>query len=151
MDPDRRMQELGLTLPEMPKALANYAPFVRSGGFLFIAGQGPMVGRQPKIRGKLGVDVTPEQGYDAARLATLNALGVAKAALGKLSAVKRVVRATVYVASAANFTLQPQVANGATDLLKELFGEAGLPARAAVGVNVLPFDIPVEVELQLEV
>ncbi len=150
MQPEERLVQLGLRLPEAPKAVATYSSVVRSGSFLFVAGQGPMIKGQPKYRGKVGEAVTLEEGYEAARLSCLNALAIARDAVGGLSKIKRAVRATVYVASTDTFVDQPKVANGATDLLRELFGEAMLPARAAVGVNVLPMDIPVEVELQFE-
>ena len=118
---------------------------------MFIAGQGPMVDGKPKFTGKLGGNVTMEQGQECAKIACLNALAVAKQALGSLDKVKRVVNATIWVACKDTFTEQPKVANGATDLIKSLWGEAALPARAAVGTNVLPMDIPVEVALVLEV
>lgn len=151
MDAEAKLTELGFTLPDPPKPVATYAAHVRSGNFLFIAGQGPTVVGGVRFQGKVGATISIDQGYEAARLACLNALAVARQALGSLDQIQRVVRATIYVASTDDFTQQPQVANGATDLLKQLFGEAGLPARAAVGVNVLPMNIPVEVELQLEV
>ena len=150
-DPEARLAQLGLRLPTPPKAMATYASAVASGGFLFVAGQGPLLDGELKIEGKVGGTVTLEQAYDAARISCLNALAVAKQALGSLTRIRRVVRATIYVACRDDFTQQPKVANGATDLLRELFGDAGLPARAAVGVNVLPMDIPVEVELQFEI
>lgn len=151
MQPESRLLALGLRLPEPPKALATYRQVVRSGNFLFVAGQGPMVDGKPTITGKVGKEVSVEQAQAAARQACLNALALLRQEVGLLNKIKQVVRATVYVASADAFTQQPKVANGATDLLKDIFGDAGLPARAAVGVNVLPLDIPVELELQVEV
>lgn len=148
---EQKLKQLGLPLPKPPGAVATYAPTVRSGNLLFIAGQGPMVDGAPTLKGKLGGGVTLEEGYAAAKVCCLNALALVQQAVGSLDRVKRVVKATVYVASTNEFTQQPQVANGATDLLKQLWGEAGLPARAAVGVNVLPMDIPVELELIVEV
>jgi enamine deaminase RidA (YjgF/YER057c/UK114 family) len=150
MDPEAKLQQMGILLPAPPKAMATYRSAVRSGNLLFVAGQGPMLNGKPTTQGKLGGDVSFEQGYEAARLCALNALAVIKAHVGSLGNVKQVVRATVYVASTPDFTEQPRVANGATDLLRELWGEDGLPARAAVGVPVLPMDIPVEVELAVE-
>ena len=150
MDPEAKLRAMGITLPQPPKAMATYRSAVQSGKMLYVAGQGPMANGAPASRGKLGADVDAKQGYDAARLCAINALAVIKAHAGSLDAVKQVVRATVYVASAPTFIEQPQVANGATDLLKELWGEMGLPARAAVGVPVLPMDISVELELAVE-
>jgi enamine deaminase RidA (YjgF/YER057c/UK114 family) len=150
MDPESKLRAMGLTLPQPPKAMATYRSAVRSGNILYVAGQGPMVDGAPRVRGKLGADVGPDEGYEAARICALNALAVIKSHAGSLDAVKQIVRATVYVASAPNFTDQPRVANGATDLFKELWGELGLPARAAVGVPVLPMDIAVELELAVE-
>lgn len=151
MQPEAQLTRLGLKLPEPPKAVATYSSWVRSGNFLFVAGQGPMENGQPKFKGKLGQNVTLDQGYQAARLSALNCLAVAASAVGGLSKIRRAVRALVFVACTDTFTQQPQVANGATDLLKEVFGEANLPARVAVGTNVLPMDIAVEVELEFEI
>lgn len=151
MQPEARLLQLGHKLPPASKPLATYRIAVRSGNFLFVSGMGPMKDGKPVVTGKLGRNVSLKQGYEAAQLACLHALAVARQELGSLAHVRQVVRATIYVASTGDFTQQPAVANGATDLLKEVFGEMGLPARAAVGVNVLPLDIPVEVELQLEV
>lgn len=151
MDPESRLRELGIELPAPPKAFATYRAAVRSGDLLFIAGQGPTRDGKILMTGKLGAGVTLEQGQEAARLSTINALAAARAHLGSLAPIRQVVRATIYVASAPDFTKQPQVADGATRLLQDVWGEAGLPARAAVGVNVLPMDIPVEVELAFEV
>jgi enamine deaminase RidA (YjgF/YER057c/UK114 family) len=117
---------------------------------LFIAGQGPLEGGKPTVTGRLGEGVTIEQGYEAARVTCLNALAVIRQAAGSLDAVRRAVKATVYVASTKDFTQQPKVADGVTDLLRDIWGEEGLPARAAVGVNVLPMNLPVELELAVE-
>lgn len=151
MDPESRLRALGITLPQPQKAFATYRSAVRSGDLLFIAGQGPTREGKILMTGKLGEGVSVEQGQEAARLAVVNAIAIAKAHLGSLASIQQVVRATIYVACASSFTQQPQVADGATKLLQELWGEKGLPARAAVGVNVLPMDIPVEVELVFEV
>ena len=151
MAAEAKLLALKVALPKAPKAMATYSSWVRTGNLLFIAGQGPMVEGVPKYQGKVGANVTPAQGHESARIACLNALAVVKEALGSLDKVKRVVKANVYVACTNDFTEQPKVANGATELLRDLWGDAGLPARAAVGVNVLPMDIPVELELVLEV
>ena len=151
MTVENTLQSLQIKLPKPPAAVATYATAVRSGNLLFIAGQGPMIDGRPKHTGKLGAGVTIEEGQDCARIACLNALAIAKQALGSLDKVKRAVQATVWVACTDRFLEHPKVANGATDIIKQLWGEAGLPARAAVGTNVLPMDIPVEVALVLEV
>jgi enamine deaminase RidA (YjgF/YER057c/UK114 family) len=151
MDPEARLRALGLELPSPPKAFASYRPAVRSGDLLFIAGQGPVRDGKVLMQGKLGAGLTVQQGQEAARLSALNAVAIAKQHLGDLSKVKRVVAATVWVACAPTFIDHPKVADGATELLRELWGEEGLPARAAVGASSLPLDIPVEVALTLEV
>lgn len=151
MTVETTLQTLHISLPKPPSAVATYASAVRSGNLLFIAGQGPMVDGKPKFTGKVGANVTLEQGQESARIACLNALAVAKQALGSLDKVKRAVQATVWVACTDRFTEQPKVANGATEILRQIWGEGALPARAAVGTNVLPMDIPVEVALVLEV
>lgn len=151
MDPEARLKALGLALPAAPKPFASYRTAVRTGDLLCIAGTGPTRDGQIVVQGKVGATVTVAQAYDAARLCALNSLAVAREHLGSLAPVRQVVKATVYVASAPDFVQQPKVADGATDLLRELWGDKGLPARAAVGVPVLPMDIPVELELMLEV
>lgn len=151
MDAEARLRELGLTLPGPPKPMANYRAAVRAGNLLFVAGQGPTRDGKVTVAGKVGDRVSLKEAYDAARLAAINAVAVARAHLGSLAPILQAARATIYVASAPHFTDQPKVADGATDLLREIWGEDGLPARAAVGVPVLPMDIPVEVELVFEV
>jgi enamine deaminase RidA (YjgF/YER057c/UK114 family) len=150
MDPEAKLRSLNLELPKASRPFASYRAAVRSGDLLHIAGQGPVRDGQVMLKGKVGAQVTLQQAYDAARLSALNALAIAKDQAGSLGAIKQAVRAVVYVASAPGFTDQPKVADGATDLLRELFGEQGLPARSAVGVASLPLDIPVEVELTFE-
>ncbi len=149
--PEEKLAELGLTLPEVATPLAAYQPTARSGNLVFTAGQLPSRDGTMLATGKLGDEVTEEQGYECARQCALNALAAVKAEVGGLSNVKRVVKAVVFVASTSDFTAQPKVANGASELLGEVFGEAGKHARSAVGVSVLPLDVPVEVELVVEV
>jgi enamine deaminase RidA (YjgF/YER057c/UK114 family) len=149
--PDERLAELGLTLPEVVPPVATYVPTVRSGNLVFTAGQLPMKDGSLLTSGKVGDFVTPEQAAACAQQCALNALAAVKAEIGDLSQVRRVVKAVVFVASAPDFTGQPGVANGASDLLGSVFGEAGVHARSAVGVPVLPLDAPVEVELVVEV
>lgn len=151
MDYEKKLQSLGLTLPSPPKPVATYVPVVRSGNLLFLSGMIPMVdGKMAKI-GKLGKDLTVEQGQEIARITLLNALAVIKAELGSLEGVKRIVRIGVHVASSEGFTQQPAVANGASDLLVQIFGEAGRHARLALGAAELPLGAPVELEMIVEV
>ena len=151
MNAEAKLKELGITLPDPPRPVATYDPAVRSGNLLFISGQLPLVeGRLHKV-GKLGAQFSLEEGQEAARRATLNALAIAKHSLGSLDQVSRVVRLGVHVASASGFTDQPRVANGASELLISIFGDAGRHARLALGAAELPLGAPVEIELILEV
>jgi enamine deaminase RidA (YjgF/YER057c/UK114 family) len=145
-----RLQELGITLPPAPKPVAVYIPAVRSGSLLFISGQLPLQDGKLTQTGKLGAEVDVGQGKAAARQATLNALAIAQDTLGGLDAITRVVRLVCHVASAPGFTEQHLVANGASELLAEIFGEPGRHARLALGAAELPLNAPVEVELILE-
>jgi enamine deaminase RidA (YjgF/YER057c/UK114 family) len=149
--PEERIAELGLSLPEVAKPLASYVPAVRSGGYVHTSGQLPTVEGKLLATGKVGAEVTAEEAKDLARQCALNALAAVRAELGDLSAVARVVKVVGFVASAPDFTGQPGVVNGASELLGEVFGEAGVHARSAVGVAVLPLDAPVEVEIVVEV
>jgi enamine deaminase RidA (YjgF/YER057c/UK114 family) len=149
--PEERLAELGLTVPEVVPPVAAYQPTARTGNLVFTSGQIPMRDGVPVATGKLGDGVSDEVGYECARQCALNALGAIKAEIGDLSQVKRVVKAVVFVASAPGFTAQPQVANGASELLGAAFGDAGKHARSAVGVAALPLDVPVEVEIIVEV
>lgn len=151
MTPEQRLAELGLAVPDVVAPLAAYQPTARTGNLVFTAGQLPARDGQMVATGKVGAEVTEEQGYECARQCALNALAAVKAEIGELSRVTRVVKAVVFVASAPGFTAQPKVANGASELLGEVFGDAGRHARSAVGVSVLPLDVPVEVELVVEV
>ena len=145
-----RLAELGLTLPDVVPPLAAYQPAVVSGSYVFTAGQLPLVDGKLRTTGKVGAEVTPEEGYELARACALNALA-AVASVADLERVARVVKVVGFVASAPDFTGQPGVVNGASELLGEVFGERGVHARSAVGVAVLPLDAPVEVEIQVEV
>ncbi len=150
MTASQRLAELGLTLPTVVKPLAAYVPAVRTGNLVYTAGQLPMEAGSLNLTGKVGAEVTPEQAKQAARLCALNALAAIDALVG-LDNVTRVVKVVGFVASAPGFTGQPGVINGASDLLGEVFGEAGAHARSAVGVSELPLNAPVEVELIAEV
>ncbi|MFD2083284.1 Enamine deaminase RidA, house cleaning of reactive enamine intermediates, YjgF/YER057c/UK114 family [Actinopolymorpha cephalotaxi] len=148
--PEARLAELGLELPPVAAPVAAYIPAVRTGNHVHTSGQLPISGGSLLATGKVGAEVSPEDAYKLTRQATLNALAAVRAELGDLSAVTRVVKVVVFVASAPDFTGQPKVANGASELLGSVFGDAGRHARSAVGVAVLPLDAPVEVELVVE-
>ena len=147
--PAARLRELGITLPAVAVPAGSYLPARRSGSLVFTAGQVPLVDGALPATGKVGAEVTPEQGSDLARICALNALAAVDALVG-LDAVAGVVKVVGFVASAPGFTGQPGVINGASDLLAEVFGEAGRHARSAVGVAELPLGVPVEVELVVE-
>jgi enamine deaminase RidA (YjgF/YER057c/UK114 family) len=148
---EARLAELGITIPEVVPPLAAYQPTARTGDLVFTAGQLPARDGEMLAIGKVGGEVTEEQGYDCARQCALNALAAVRAEIGSLDDVKRIVKVVVFVASMPDFTGQPKVANGASELLGEVFGDAGKHARSAVGVSVLPLDVPVEVEIVVEV
>jgi enamine deaminase RidA (YjgF/YER057c/UK114 family) len=148
--PEDRLRELGYELPPVPEPAGSYVPATRAGTLVFTAGQVPFEGGELAMTGKVGDAVTLEDAKEAARLCALNALAAAAAAAGGLNNISRIVKVTGYVTSAPGFNGQPQVLNGASDLLGEVFGEAGLHARSAVGVAELPLDAPVEVELVVE-
>jgi enamine deaminase RidA (YjgF/YER057c/UK114 family) len=149
--PEERLAALGLTLPVVAPPGGSYVPALRTGPYVYTAGQLPFVDGKLPTTGKVGAEVSVEEARDLARLCALNALAAAAQAAGGLSAITRIVKVVGFVASAPTFTAQPQVINGASDLLTEVFGDAGQHARSAVGVAVLPLDTPVEVELIAEV
>jgi enamine deaminase RidA (YjgF/YER057c/UK114 family) len=149
--PEARLKVLGLQLPAAPRPIASYVPAVRTGNLIFLAGQGPLVDGKPTITGKVGAGVTEEAANKAARATILTQLAVLRAEIGSLDRVRRIVKVVGFVNSAPGFTRQPWVMNGASDLLVEIFGDAGKHARSSVGVNELPLDIPVEIELVVEV
>lgn len=149
--PEQRLAELGLAVPDVAKPVAAYIPAVRSGDHVFTSGQLPMREGRLITTGKVGGEVTAEEAVECARQCALNALAAIRAEVGELLHVKRVVKVVAFVASTPDFTGQPGVANGVSELLGEVFGEAGRHARSAVGVPVLPLDAPVEVELVVEV
>lgn len=147
MSYEHKLKELALELPQPPKPLATYVPAVLAGNLLFLSGVLPMRDGQLVFSGKLGQDLTVEQGIEAAKLSILNALAIAKQELGTLDRITRVVKVVGYVASAKGFVQQPQVLNGASDLLVTIFGEAGRHARVAVGAAELPRGAAVEIEV----
>jgi len=149
--PEERLEAMGLAVPEVAKPVAAYVPAVRTGSYVFTSGQLPMREGRLITTGKVGGEVTAEEAVECARQCALNALAAVRAEIGDLSQVKRIVKVVAFVASTPDFTGQPGVANGASELFGEVFGEAGRHARSAVGVPVLPLDAPVEVELLVEV
>ena len=149
--PEQKLKEKGIVLTEPGKPVANYVNVVRVGNLLFLSGKGPAKSDGTNITGKLGKDLTIEQGYEAARLAAINHLSVLKAELGDLSKVKRIVKVLGMVNCTEDFKDQPKVINGYSDLMVEIFGEKGKHARSAVGMYALPSGIAVEVEVIVEV
>jgi len=149
--PEQRLAALGLTLPPVVQPLAAYVPAVRTGDYVYTAGQLPVLEGQLLATGKVGADVGTHEAAVLARTCALNALAAAASAAGGLANIRRIVKVTGYVASAPDFTDQAQVVNGASELLLEVFGEAGRHARSAVGTAALPRDAPVEIELIAEV
>ena len=149
--PEERLAELGLAVPEVAKPVAAYVPAVRSGNHVFTSGQLPMRDGTLMTTGKVGGEITAEEAFECARQCALNALAAIRAEIGELSRIKRIVKVVAFVASTPDFTGQPGVANGASELFGDVFGDAGRHARSAVGVPVLPLDSPVEVELLVEV
>ena len=147
---EQELEKLGFTLPA-PKPLAAYIPAVRTGDLVFTAGQGPTVDGKPKFTGKLGRELTEEQGYQAAQYCIVNCLACVKSVIGDLDKVEQVVKLLGFVASVDGFGRQPWVMNGASELLIKLFGDRGRHARSAIGTNQLPLDIPVEVEIVVRV
>ena len=150
MGVEEKLKQLGLELPSAAKPMANYVPAVRTGNLVFLSGHGPLE-KDRLITGKLGSDLTVEEGYQAARLVAIGLLGSLKDVIGDLERVRRIVKLLGLVNSESTFLEQPQVINGASDLLVEVFGEKGRHARSAVGTNTLPVNIAVEIEMIVEV
>jgi enamine deaminase RidA (YjgF/YER057c/UK114 family) len=151
MEIEAKLKELGLALPEPPQPVAAYLPALQVGDLLFLSGTTCYVDGGLLHRGRVGSDLTIEQGYAAARQTALNLLSVIKATLGDLDRVERMVKLNGYVNSAPGFDRQPEVINGASELLEGLFGERGRHARTSIGVSALPAHIPVEIELIVQV
>jgi len=151
MSANAKIRELGITLPEVAKPAGAYVPAVQSGNLVFTAGQIPLVEGKLFATGKVGKEISVEQAKDIARICALNAVAAIKGVVGDLDRVKKVVKVVGFVASTPDFTQQPQVINGASELLEQIFGENGIHSRSAVGVAVLPLDAPVEVELIVEI
>jgi enamine deaminase RidA (YjgF/YER057c/UK114 family) len=149
--PEERLAGLGLELPEVTTPLASYQPAVTSGSYVYTSGQLPIVKGELVATGKVGLDVTTERAAELAGICALNAVAALKEQVGELSRVQRIVKVVGFVASAHDYYQQPVVINGASDLLGEIFRDAGKHARSAVGVAVLPRNAPVEVELIAEI
>jgi enamine deaminase RidA (YjgF/YER057c/UK114 family) len=148
---EEKIKELGFTLPKTPKPLAAYIPAIQTGDYVYTSGQVPFSGGELKYSGKIGFDLSVEEGQNAAELCALNGLSAIKGVIGDLNKIERIVKVTVFVNSADGFTDQPKVANGASEFLAKIFGEAGKHVRSAVGVNELPVDSAVEVEMIVKV
>lgn len=146
-NPETRLRELGLKLPDVAAPAGSYIPATRAGDLIFTAGQLPLEAGELRMTGKVGDTVSMDEAKEAARLCVMNALAAAASEAGGLAGISRIVKVTGFVASAPGFNGQPQVLNGASEFLGEVFGEAGLHARSAVGVAELPMDAPVEVEI----
>ncbi|MFD7429402.1 RidA family protein [Streptomyces sp. NPDC059814] len=147
---EAKLAELGLALPDVVPPLASYQPAVQSGVYVYTSGQLPMVDGKLAVTGKVGAEVTPDEAKELAKTCALNALAAVKSVAGDLDRIARVVKVVGFVASAGDFTGQPAVINGASELLGAVLGDKGVHARSAVGVAVLPLDAPVEVEVQVE-
>ena len=144
---EAKLKEMGITLPETPKPLAAYVPAVQVDKYIYTSGQIPMVSGELKYKGKLGAEITEAQGYEAAKLCAINCLSAIKGLAGTLDNIERIVKVVGFVNSAPGFNMQPKVVNGASEFIGEVFGEAGRHARSAVGVNELPIDASVEIEM----
>ncbi|MCF7876107.1 RidA family protein [Candidatus Bipolaricaulota bacterium] len=142
-----RLEEIGITIPDPPEPAGAYIPARRAGNLVFCSGQGPMQEGEVLHRGKVGSDLSVEEGYEAARVAAINCLAEIKSEVGSLNKIDRIVKVRGFVSSAPGFNKQPDVVNGASEVLEEIFGENGKHARAALGVSELPLNIPVEVEM----
>ena len=151
MKPEEKLAAMGIELPQAPTPIATYVPCKQSGNLVYVSGQGPIIDGKQLFTGKVGAAVTQEQGYEAAKACGINILAQLKKFLGELDRVKQIVHIKGFVASADDFTAQPSVINGVSDLMVDVFGEAGRHTRCALGTNVLPTDIPVEVEMVVEV
>ncbi|MBB5343462.1 RidA family protein [Tunturibacter empetritectus] len=150
-DVDSRLKELGIHLPAAPTPLGTYVEAVQTGNLLFLSGMLPIVDHKPKYVGRIGKELDAESGQDAARTAALNALATAKEHLGSLDRVTRVVRIGIFMATSGDFFDQPRVADGASDLFRDVFGTENLPVRLVIGVASLPLGLPVELEVIFEV
>lgn len=148
---EEKIKELGYTLPETAKPLAAYIPAIRVGEFVYTSGQVPIVGGELKYKGKIGTELTLEDGQKASIICALNGLSAIKGIVGDLNKIEQIIKLTVFVNSANGFTDQPKVANGASEFLGSVFGDAGIHTRSAVGVSELPINSAVEIEMIVKV
>jgi enamine deaminase RidA (YjgF/YER057c/UK114 family) len=148
---EEKIKQLGITIPDPVKPLAAYIPAMQVGNLVMTSGQVPIANGAVKFQGKVGRDLTEDEGRDAAKLCAINCLSAVKSVIGNLDKIKRVLKLTVFIASAEGFTAQPKVANGASEFIGEIFGEAGKHVRSAVGVSELPLNSAVEIEMIVEV
>jgi enamine deaminase RidA (YjgF/YER057c/UK114 family) len=151
VSPEEKLKQLGIELKESPSPVGSYIPFVRTGNLVFLSGILPLMGGKLLRKGIVGENISLDEAMEDAKIATINALSILKANLGSLSNIKKCIKITGYVASSPDFTEQPKVLNAASDLLFEVFDEAGRHVRSSVGVNVLPLNSPVEIEFIFEV
>jgi enamine deaminase RidA (YjgF/YER057c/UK114 family) len=151
MTPEEKLKELGIELPDPPPPLGSYVPITRTGNLVFLSGMLPLVEGRLLRKGRVVENITIDDAREDAKRAVMNALSVLRSYIGSLNAVRRCIKITGYIASSPDFTEQPKVLNAASDLLYEIFGEAGKHARAAIGVPVLPLNAPVEIEFIFEV
>jgi enamine deaminase RidA (YjgF/YER057c/UK114 family) len=149
--PEQKIKQLGIQLPQIPESLGSYQDMVRVGNLVFLSGRGPLKADGKYITGKVGQDLTTNEGYQAARLTAINQLAILKQAFGTLDKIKRIIKVNGYVHTADSFTEQSKVMNGFSDLLIEVFGEQGKHARTSVGVFTLPQNMAIEVEMIVEV
>ncbi len=148
---EEKIKQLGITIPEPVKPLAAYIPAMQVGNLVMTSGQVPMSAGVVKYQGKVGKNLSEEEGKEAAKLCAINCLSAVKSIIGSLDKIKRIVKLTVFIASAEGFTAQPKVANGASEFIGEIFGDAGKHVRSAVGVSELPLNSAVEIEMIVEV
>lgn len=148
---EKKIKELGLEIPEVPKPAGAYIPARKIGHLVFCSGQGPFKDGKFVYTGKVGSDLTVEEGYEAARICALNCLAEIKSAIGSLDQIDKIIKVRGFVSSAPGFGEQPEVVNGASELLQEIFGESGQHARSALGTSQLPRDIPIEIEMVVQV
>jgi enamine deaminase RidA (YjgF/YER057c/UK114 family) len=151
MSIEQKLDQLGLSLPQTPTPLAAYIPAIKVNDLVFTSGQLPMLNGELKFKGKVGSDLSKEQGYEAARICLLNALSAIKGVIGDLNDIEKIIKLVGFVNCAPGFTAQPAVINGASELLKQLWGESGAHARSAVGVAELPLNAAVEIELIVKI
>ncbi len=151
MNIEKRLKSLGIVLPDTPKPVAAYIPALQVEKLVFTSGQIPVVKGELKYTGKLGSEVTLEQGFEAAQICIINGLSALRDVIGSLDEIEQIVKVVGYVASSSGFNDQPAVVNGASELLQDIFGEKGIHARSAVGVAELPLNVPVEIELIVKI